>query len=112
MGGSLDTAPGNTRVPQRNIADLAPSSNDPIPVWLVFNREQGENPVRDLLEDPPILFLGFLWLAITVLVERLFVYFKSRRHSRKFAQQAGPQVVPLVQALRTAAACAPSWRRA
>lgn len=36
--------------------------------WLVFNREQGENPVRDLLEDPPILFLGFLWLAITVLV--------------------------------------------
>jgi 4-hydroxybenzoate polyprenyltransferase len=36
--------------------------------WLVFNREQGENPVRDLLEDPPILFLGFLWLAITILV--------------------------------------------
>jgi len=36
--------------------------------WLVFNREQGENPVRDLLEDPAILFLGLLWLALTVLV--------------------------------------------
>jgi 4-hydroxybenzoate polyprenyltransferase len=36
--------------------------------WLVFNREQGENPVRDLLEDPAILFLGLLWLALTIVV--------------------------------------------
>lgn len=41
--------------------------------WLVFNREQGENPVRDLLEDPTILALGLLWLAITVLVLGGFV---------------------------------------
>ena len=37
-------------------------------VWLVFNREQGENCVRDLLEDPTIQALGLLWLAITILV--------------------------------------------
>ena len=40
VGGSLDTAGGNTRVPQRNIAELATGSNDPIPAWLVFNRER------------------------------------------------------------------------
>ena len=40
LGGTLDTAPGNARVPQRNIADLPVSSSDPIPVWLVFNRER------------------------------------------------------------------------
>ncbi|HUQ01624.1 MAG TPA: MotA/TolQ/ExbB proton channel family protein [Kofleriaceae bacterium] len=35
--------------------------------------------------------LAVMFVAmITVLVERLFVYFKSRRHSRKFAHQAGP----------------------
>ncbi len=40
LGGTVDTAPGNARVPQRNIADLPVSSSDPIPVWLVFNRER------------------------------------------------------------------------
>ena len=40
VGGSVDTAAGNTRVPQRNIAELVPASNDPIPVWLVFNRDR------------------------------------------------------------------------
>lgn len=40
LGGTLDTVPGNARVPQRNIADLPVSSSDPIPVWLVFNRER------------------------------------------------------------------------
>lgn len=40
LGGTLDTAPGNARVSQRNIADLPVSSSDPIPVWLVFNRER------------------------------------------------------------------------
>lgn len=35
--------------------------------------------------------LGIMFVAmISVLVERLFVYFKSRRSSRKFAAQAGP----------------------
>ena len=40
LGGTVDTAPGNARVPQRSIADLPVSSSDPIPVWLVFNRER------------------------------------------------------------------------
>ena len=40
LGGTVDTAPGNARVPQRNIADVPVSSSDPIPVWLVFNRER------------------------------------------------------------------------
>ena len=40
LGGTMDTAPGNARVPQRNIADLPVSSSDPIPVWLGFNRER------------------------------------------------------------------------
>ncbi|MFT4178778.1 MAG: type VI secretion system baseplate subunit TssK [Thermomonas sp.] len=39
-GGSLETAGGNTRVPQRNIAELRATSSDPIPLWLVFNRER------------------------------------------------------------------------
>ena len=35
--------------------------------------------------------LALMFVAmITVLVERLFIYFKSRRSSRKFAQHAGP----------------------
>jgi biopolymer transport protein ExbB len=35
--------------------------------------------------------LAIMFVAmITVLVERLYVYFKSRRHSRTFAHQAGP----------------------
>ena len=40
VGGSLDTAGGNTRVLQRNIAELRVAGNDPIPMWLVFNRER------------------------------------------------------------------------
>ena len=40
VGGSVETAGGNTRVPQRNIAELRVAGNDPIPVWLVFNRER------------------------------------------------------------------------
>ena len=40
LGGTVDTAPGNARVQQRNIADLPVTSSDPIPVWLVFNRER------------------------------------------------------------------------
>lgn len=40
MGGSIQTDPGNTRVLQRNIAELKVASNDPIPLWLVFNRER------------------------------------------------------------------------
>ncbi len=40
LGGTLDTAPGNARVPQRNIADLPGSSSDPSPVWRVFSRER------------------------------------------------------------------------
>lgn len=40
LGGTVDTAPGNARVPQRNIADVPVSSSDPIPVWLAFNRER------------------------------------------------------------------------
>ena len=39
-GGSLDTAGGNTRVPQRNIADIRVNSSDPIPLFLVFNAER------------------------------------------------------------------------
>lgn len=39
-GGSVDTAGGNTRVAQRNVADLRVSNNDPIPLWLVFNNEK------------------------------------------------------------------------
>ncbi|MDQ3160907.1 MAG: type VI secretion system baseplate subunit TssK [Pseudomonadota bacterium] len=40
LGGSNQTAPGNTRVLQRNIAELKVANNDPIPLWLVFNRER------------------------------------------------------------------------
>ena len=40
VGGSVETAGGNTRLPQRNIAELRVAGNDPIPVWLVFNRER------------------------------------------------------------------------
>ena len=40
VGGSVETAGGNTRVPPRNIAELRVAGNDPIPVWLVFNRER------------------------------------------------------------------------
>lgn len=36
--------------------------------WLVFNREQGENPARDLIEDPTILALGGLWFGLTFAV--------------------------------------------
>ena len=39
-GGSVDTAGGNTRVPQRNIADIRVNSSDPIPLYLVFNSER------------------------------------------------------------------------
>jgi type VI secretion system protein ImpJ len=39
MGGSIQTDPGNTRVLQRNIIELKVANNDPIPLWLVFNRE-------------------------------------------------------------------------
>ena len=39
-GGSVDTAGGNTRVPQRNIAELRVPGNDPVPLWLVFNRDR------------------------------------------------------------------------
>ncbi len=39
-GGALDTAGGNARVPQRNIADLRANNNDPIPLWLVFNSDR------------------------------------------------------------------------
>lgn len=40
LGGSLDTQPGNARVAPRNLAELAVTSSDPIPLWLVFNRER------------------------------------------------------------------------
>ena len=40
IGGSIQTAPGNTRVLQRNIAELKVANNDPISLWLVFNRER------------------------------------------------------------------------
>ena len=39
-GGSLDTAGGNTRVPQRNIAEIRVNNSDPIPLFLVFNAER------------------------------------------------------------------------
>lgn len=38
-GGSADGGAGNMRVPQRNIADLRVTGNDPIPLWLVFDPE-------------------------------------------------------------------------
>ena len=40
VGGSIQTDPGNTRVLQRNISELKVANNDPIPLWLVFNRER------------------------------------------------------------------------
>src|SRR5690606_18591270 len=40
VGGSVDTAGGNARVAQRDIAELRPPGNDPIPLWLVLNRER------------------------------------------------------------------------
>ncbi|MDI1252937.1 type VI secretion system baseplate subunit TssK [Thermomonas sp.] len=40
IGGSIQTDPGNTRVLQRNIVELKVANNDPIPLWLVFNRER------------------------------------------------------------------------
>ena len=40
VGGSIDTAGGNTRVAARNIAELRVPNNDPIPLWLVFNRDR------------------------------------------------------------------------
>lgn len=40
IGGSIQTDPGNTRVLQRNIAEIKVTNNDPIPLWLVFNRER------------------------------------------------------------------------
>ncbi len=40
VGGSVQSDPGNTRVLQRNIAELKVAGNDPIPLWLVFNRER------------------------------------------------------------------------
>ncbi|MFN7184411.1 MAG: type VI secretion system baseplate subunit TssK [Thermomonas haemolytica] len=39
-GGSADGGAGNMRVPQRNIAELRTTSNDPIPLWLVFDPER------------------------------------------------------------------------
>lgn len=39
-GGALETAGGNARVSQRNIAELRVTGNDPIPLWLVFNPER------------------------------------------------------------------------
>lgn len=39
-GGTLETAGGNARVSQRNIADLRTTGNEPVPLWLVFNGER------------------------------------------------------------------------
>lgn len=39
-GGTTETAGGNTRVLQRNIADLRVTNNDPISLWLVFSPER------------------------------------------------------------------------
>ena len=39
-GGASDASGGNTRVPQRNIADLRPGGSDPVPLWLVFDGER------------------------------------------------------------------------
>lgn len=39
-GGTTEAAGGNTRVLQRNIADLRVTNNDPISLWLVFSPER------------------------------------------------------------------------
>lgn len=40
VGGSSDTAPGNARMPTRNIAELRSTTSDPVGLWLVFHQER------------------------------------------------------------------------
>ncbi|WP_240097927.1 type VI secretion system baseplate subunit TssK [Thermomonas flagellata] len=64
LGGSLDTLPGNARVAPRNLVELTVTSSDPIPLWLVFNRERsvqglggrdgGRLPARHLLASEEV----------------------------------------------------------